>query len=57
MPNTPPSPVPSPTVAAVTPQALANWQALLQHTVIQSHLGQVLVLPRWAEGSQPWKAS
>lgn len=40
----------------INPQALAQWQALLHQTAIQSHLGHVLVLPRWAEGAQIWKA-
>lgn len=41
---------------ASTPQALADWQLLLQQTIIQSHLGSIMLLPRWAEVSQPWKA-
>lgn len=48
---------PAPSVPLASPQALVHWQALLQQTVIQSHLGSVMVLPRWAEVSQPWKAS
>lgn len=48
------TPVP---VAIVTTQSLTQWQALLQQTMIQSHLGNIMTLPRWAEVSQPWKAS
>lgn len=34
-----------------------EWQELMHQTAIQSQLGRVVVLPRWAEGMQPWKAS
>lgn len=48
------------TLSQATPtaaQPLTQWQQLLQQTIIQSHLGQVMILPRWAEVSQPWKVS